>query len=417
MATYSPTSRGDMPEPAAKGGVLNRLYTGTGAFDIVGRRKVWYRIFAAFALICILSMVFRGFNLSIEFVGGMQTQFPTSGLSADATNDRVNQVINEAIGQPPKSVQRAGTGSSETVVIRTDTLTAAQQYQVRDALFNAFHPVGRNGQPDKNVISESAVSSSWGSEITTQALIALAVFLVLVSLFLALYFERSMAIAAVVALVHDLVITAGVYSLVGFEVGPPTVIGLLTILGFSLYDTVVVFDKVKENSRGLLGLTRRNYAETANLALNQTLMRSINTSLIAVLPVAGLLVVGVGVLGVGTLADLALVQMVGMVAGSLSSIFLATPVLVDLKMRDRRYQQQAARVATRRRRIAAEKDAGGSDELDVTDDDSLDTELRRERAITAAAGVPARAPTTRRTTGSRAARSTRAARPTGKRRR
>jgi preprotein translocase subunit SecF len=417
MATYSSTSVSGVPEPPAKGGVFNRLYTGTGAFDIVGRRKRWYRIFGAIVLICVASMVFRGFNLSIEFVGGMQIQFPTSGLSADAGNDQVNRVVNEAIGQPPKSVQRAGTGTSETIVIRTDTLTAAQQYQVRDALFNAFHPVGQNGQPDKNVISESAVSSSWGGEITNQALIALAVFLVLVSLFLALYFERSMAIAAVVALVHDLVVTAGVYSLVGFEVGPPTVIGLLTILGFSLYDTVVVFDKVKENTRGLLGLTRRTYAETANLAVNQTLMRSINTSLIAVLPVAGLLVVGVGVLGVGTLADLALVQMVGMVAGTVSSIFLATPVLVDLKMRDRRYQQQAARVAGRRRRVAAEKDAAARDDLDATDDESLDTELRRERAVTAAAGVPARAPTTRRASGSRAERSARAARPTGKRRR
>ncbi|MBO0874527.1 MAG: protein translocase subunit SecF [Pseudonocardia sp.] len=416
MATYSSTSVSGIPEPSAKGGVFSRLYTGTGAFDIVGRRKHFYRIFAVIVLICIASMVFKGFNLSIEFVGGTQTQFPTSGLSADATNDRINQVINEAIGQAPKSVQRAGSGTAETVVIRTDTLTAAQQYQVREALFNAFHPVGQNGRPDKNVISESAVSSSWGGEITNQALIALAVFLVLVSLFLALYFERSMAIAAVVALVHDLVVTAGVYSLVGFEVGPPTVIGLLTILGFSLYDTVVVFDKVKENTRGLLGLTRRTYAETANLAVNQTLMRSINTSLIAVLPVAGLLVVGVGLLGVGTLADLALVQMVGLVAGTVSSIFLATPVLVDLKMRDRRYQQQAVRVAARRRRVAAER-AGARDDLDVTDDESLDTELRRERAITAAAGVPARAPTTRRASGSRAARSARAARPTGKRRR
>ena len=200
------------------------------------------------------------------------------------------------------------------------------------------------------MISISAVSGSWGGQITQQALIALAVFLVLVTLFLAFYFERAMAAAALVALVHDVVVTMGVYSIVGFEVTPATVIGLLTILGFSLYDTVVVFDKVKENTRGLLGLTRRTYAEAANLALNQTLMRSINTSLIAVLPVVGLLVVGVGVLGVGTLADLALVQLVGILAGALSSLLLATPLLVDLKMRDRRFQEQAARVLSRRQR-------------------------------------------------------------------
>jgi preprotein translocase subunit SecF len=399
-------------QPAPKGGVFSRLYTGTGAFDIVGHRKRWYRLFGLLVVICIASMAIKGFNLSIEFVGGTQIQFPAASLSAEPSTERVNQVVAQALGQPAKSVQRAGTGPAETVVIRTETLTGPQQFQVRQALFDTFHPRGPNGQPSVNSISESAVSSSWGGEITTQALIALAVFLVLVSLFLALYFERAMALAAVLALIHDLVITAGVYSLVGFEVSPSTVIGLLTILGFSLYDTVVVFDKVKENSRGLLGLTRRTYAETANLALNQTLMRSINTSLIAVLPVAGLLIIGVGVLGIGTLADLALVQMVGIVAGAVSSIFLATPILVDLKMRDRRYQQQAARVAARRNKLAAAE--AGQDELDVTDDDALTTELRRERAITAAAGVPARAVSPRRDSGSRA---NRAARPTGKRRR
>ncbi len=164
-----------------------------------------------------------------------------------------------------------------------------------------------------------------------------------------------MAVAALVALLHDVIVTAGVYSIIGFEVTPSTVIGLLTILGFSLYDTVVVFDKVKENTRGLLGLTRRTYGEAANLALNQTLMRSINTSLIAVLPVVGLMVIGVGLLGVGTLADLALVQMVGIIAGALSSLLLATPLLVDLKMRDPRYAEHAARVAARRSRAAARR--------------------------------------------------------------
>jgi preprotein translocase subunit SecF len=240
------------------------------------------------------------------------------------------------------------------------------------------------------VISDSAVSGTWGGEITRQAIIALAVFLVLVTAFLAFYFERSMAIAALVALVHDVVVTAGVYSIVGFEVTPSTVIGLLTILGFSLYDTVVVFDKVKENARGILGLTRRNYAEIANLAVNQTLMRSINTSLIAVLPVIGLMVVGVGLLGVGTLADLALVQMVGIVAGSLSSLLLATPLLVDLKMRDPKYQQQAKRVAARRARQATAQ-GGGTDEPEATDDESIAQELRREKALSAAASTPARA--------------------------
>jgi preprotein translocase subunit SecF len=233
-------------------------------------------------------------------------------------------------------------------------------------------------------------------------------------------------------------VTMGVYSIVGFEVTPATAIGLLTILGFSLYDTVVVFDKVKENTRGLLGLTRRTYAEAANLALNQTLMRSINTSLIAVLPVLGLMVVGVGLLGVGTLADLALVQIVGILAGAASSLLLATPILVDLKQRDPRVREQARRVATRRARVAAAAGSSGSGSSGSgssvagssgagssgtePSDDDLDAmdgagEQRRERALAAAAGVPARSAHARRPAGSSRARASGTGRPTGKRRR
>jgi preprotein translocase subunit SecF len=423
--TYAHSGNVRARQRAARGGFFGRLYTGTGAFDVVGKRKRWYLLFGLLVLVCIGSIVFRGFNLGIEFQGGTQIQFSTAGITGDTSQQAVGAVIEGAIGQKPASVQLAGTGDAQTVQIRTPTLTAAQQQQVKQALFDAYHPRNPSGQPDANSISESAVSSSWGGEITRQALIALAVFLVLVTIFLAVYFERAMAIAALVALAHDLIVTAGVYSLVGFEVSPSTVVGLLTILGFSLYDTVVVFDKVRENSRGLLGLTRRTYAETANLALNQTLMRSINTSLIAVLPVLGLLVVGVGLLGVGTLADLALVQMVGLLSGALSSIFLATPILVDLKMRDPKFRQQAARVAARRAKQAgAVLDAAGDTpaELDVTDDDALADELRRERAVAAAAGVPARVSDGRRAAGGRSARSgrgqsARAARPSGKRHR
>ncbi len=237
--------------------------------------------------------------------------------------------------------------------MRTEALDSGETFAATKAVFDTFQPVGADGVASRDVISVSAVSASWGSEITTQALIALAVFLVLVTIFLIVFFERAMAVGGLVALVHDVTVTAGVYSIVGLELTPATVIGLLTILGFSLYDTVVVFDKVRENTRALLGLTRRTYAEAANLAVNQTLMRSINTSLIAVLPVLGLLVIGVGLLGVGVLADLALVLMVGILAGVVSSIFLATPICVDIKMLDPRYQQQAARVAARRAKIAA----------------------------------------------------------------
>jgi preprotein translocase subunit SecF len=376
-------------------GVLNRLYTGTGAFDIIGRKRLWYISFSVLVLICIGSIVFRGFNLGIDFTGGTQIQFPATTAAAPADVEAVRSVYERVIGHEPEAVQSAGTGASASILIRSEALDASQLVPLKQALFDAFQPLGVSGAPDPGVISDSAVSGSWGGQITRQALIALGVFLVLVTIFLAFYFERSMALAALVALLHDVVVTAGVYSLVGFEVSPSTVIGLLTILGFSLYDTVVVFDKVKENTRGLLGLTRRTYAETANLALNQTLIRSLNTSLFAVLPVVALMVIGVGLLGVGTLADLALVQMVGIVAGALSSLLLATPILVDLKMRDPRFQQQAARVAARRQKAAgvmtAAADGAAPDtDPDLADDAVLAGELRKERAMAAAAGVPAR---------------------------
>ncbi len=387
------------PRPRARDGVLSRLYTGTGAFDIVGRRKLWYLLFGLLVLVCLGSIVFRGFNLGIDFTGGTQIQFPARTAAAPADVEAVRGVYERVIGGEPAAVQTAGTGESASVLIRSESLDPTQLVALKQALFDTFQPIGASGSPEPGVISDSAVSASWGGQITTQALIALAVFLVLVTIFLAFYFERAMAVAALVALMHDVLVTAGVYSLVGFEVTPSTVIGLLTILGFSLYDTVVVFDKVKENTRGLLGLNRRTYAEAANLALNQTLMRSINTSLIAVLPVVGLMVIGVGLLGVGTLADLALVQMVGILVGALSSLLLATPLLVDLKMRDRRYAEHAARVTSRRARAATGAVPGApagavppspDAEPNLADDDVLSRELRRERALAAAAGAPAR---------------------------
>jgi preprotein translocase subunit SecF len=395
-------------------GVLSRLYTGTGAFDIVGRKRTWYIAFSVLVLICVASIVFRGFNLGVDFTGGTQIQFPTTSAAAPADVGAVRRVFEQAIGTAPAAVQSVGSGNSASVIIRAEALNPGQLVALKQALFDTFQPIGAGGTPSPQVISDSAVSGSWGGQITQQALIALAVFLVLVTIFLSFYFERAMAIAALVALLHDVVVTAGVYSIIGFEVTPSTVIGLLTILGFSLYDTVVVFDKVRENTRGLLGLTRRTYPEAANLALNQTLMRSINTSLIAVLPVIGLLVIGVGVLGVGTLADLALVQAVGIVSGAVSSLLLATPLLVDLKMRDPRFREQAARVAARRKR-AAEALAGA--DPDLTDDSVLDSALRKEQAMAAAASAPARtgkvaerspAPRAKRPAG-------RAARPSGKR--
>jgi preprotein translocase subunit SecF len=381
-----------------KQSIFYRLYTGTGALDIVGKRKRFYIFFGVIALICLVSMFVRGFNFSIEFAGGTQIQLPASGQHGTITTSDASKVYVDTLHRQPAAVQSVGTGSNASIQIRSETLSTDDVGKLETALFDQFKPLDSAGKPSQQAISPSTVSASWGAQISQQALIGLIVFLVLVSIFLSIYFERWMALAALIALGNDLIVTAGVYSIVGFEVTPATVIGLLTILGFSLYDAVVVFDKVRENTRGLLGLTRRTFAEEANLALNQTLMRSINTSLIALLPVLGLLIVGVGVLGVGTLTDLALVQLVGMLIAALSSICLATPLLVDFKMRQPAYRQQAKRVIARREQLAkraAERAASGGAELAVADDDeTIDAEVRKEKAYAAAAGVPARNPKT-----------------------
>lgn len=341
--------------------LLSRLYTGTGAFEIVGRRKIYYTVTAVVIVICALSILIRGFSFSIDFEGGSRVSFPASG----ATTSEAADVFTDAMGFAPASVNTAGTGASQTMQIQTVTLDIPQTIKVQEALLEAFHPKDSNGESTVNAISVSAVSSTWGDEITKKALIALIVFMVLVGVYIAIRFERDMAIAALVAVVLDLIVTAGLYSMVGFEVGPATVIGLLTILGYSLYDTVVVFDKVEENTEGITHLKRRTYAEQANLAINQTLMRSINTSLTTLLPIISLMVIAVWMLGVGTLKDLSLVLLIGIIVGTYSSIFTATPILVSLKERNKDIKAHNEKVL-KRRALAAEKAtlAGSADAAD-----------------------------------------------------
>ena len=323
---------------------LSRLYTGTGAFEVIGRRRLWYGVSGAIVAIAIASIVLRGFTFGIDFKGGTTMSMPRG----DAQVSQVEQVFRQAMGTDPETVVIVGNGSSATVQIRSETLSNDQTIKLRNALFDRFQPKGSDGKPSLQAISDSAVSSTWGGQITRKAVIALAVFLVLVSLYITVRYERYMAISALTTMVFDLTVTAGVYSLVGFEVTPATVIGLLTILGFSLYDTVIVFDKVEENTHGFHHTTRRTFAEQANLAINQTFMRSINTSLISVLPVLALMVVAVWLLGVGTLKDLALVQLVGIIVGTYSSIFFATPLLVSLRERTALVRTHNRRVGRRR---------------------------------------------------------------------
>src|SRR3954468_11628069 len=347
----------DMSAEAPKHGFFVRLYTGTGAFEVVGRRKLWYSISGVIVAICIASMVVRGFTFGIDFEGGTKVSMPAAG----ATTERVEEVFSQALGKDTETVVVVGNGPSATVQIRSEALNNDETTKLRDALFDAFQPKGLDGQPSKQAISDSAVSETWGGQITDKALLALVVFLVLAATYIAVRYERYMALSAMATLVFDLVVTAGVYSLVGFEVTPATVIGLLTILGFSLYDTVIVFDKVEENTHGFQHTTRRTFAEQANLAINQTFMRSINTSLISVLPIISLMVVAVWLLGVGTLKDLALVQLVGVIVGTYSSIFFATPLLVTLRERTELVRTHTRRVLNRRKPAKATEATSVSD--------------------------------------------------------
>jgi preprotein translocase subunit SecF len=319
------------------GNVGGRLYRGEVSFDFVGRQKLWYSISGLILVLSLVGLFARGLNFSVDFKGGSVIQFPAT--SATSLMQVQNAVSDTGDGEGA-IVQHVGSGNSATWQVQTGKLNYSQGQEVQSTLSREL------GVPQTE-ISVNFVGASWGGQISQKALQALIAFLIVIVIYLSIAFEWRMAVAALIALAHDIVITIGIYALAGFQVAPASVIGLLTILGYSLYDTVVVFDKVRENTAGLLGSARSTYSQAANLALNQTLVRSINTSIIALLPVAAILFIGGGLLGAGELNDLALVLFVGMLSGTYSSIFIATPVLADLKERDPQYKALAKRVAQR----------------------------------------------------------------------
>lgn len=325
------------------------LYEGRISFDFVGRRKLWYAISAAIILVAALGFILRGFNYGVEFKGGVE--FTATVQKADtATADAMREAVEEA-GVPDlgeATVTTSGGGGAELIRIQTKPLTQDETSTIKESLLEG----------GATEVSQNLIGPTYGKQVANKAVTGLAVFLVLVVIFIWAYFrEWRMSVAGIVALAHDLVITVGVYAWSGFEVTPATVTGLLTILGFSLYDTVVVFDKVRENTKGILKSTTRTYAQQANLALNQTLVRSINTSITALLPVAALLIVGVAVLGTGPLKDLALALFVGMLAGTYSSIFIATPLAAQLKDREPAIKAHTAKVLGRREKEAEAPEA------------------------------------------------------------
>ncbi|TDC00708.1 protein translocase subunit SecF [Micromonospora fluostatini] len=330
----------------AKNSLASRLYRGEAGIEVIGRRKLWFSVAAVLVLIAVLSIAVRGFSLGIEFAGGNSFQIPASVGTLEQAEDTVEAALaTEGDGAELVTAQVVGGPSGSYYEMRTSQLTTDQSNAVRAELAEQF------GVPNDQ-ISGNQVSQAWGQQVTSRALLGLVVFLALVTLYLVVRFEWRMAAAAVFSLVMNLILTAGVYSLVGFEVTPSTVVGFLTILGFALYDVVVIFDKVQENVRGITASNTMNYGEATNLAINQSLMRSLNTSVVALLPVGGLLFIGAGLLGAGTLKDLGLVLFVGMAMAFLTSILLATSLLVVLKNQEPRIQAHNKRVASRQVAVA-----------------------------------------------------------------
>ncbi|GAA2345583.1 protein translocase subunit SecF [Streptomyces cuspidosporus] len=321
-----------------------RLYRGEVGYDFVGKRKIWYGISILITITAIVGLAVRGLNMGIEFSGGAVFTTPKTSVSAS----EARHVAESASGGHTAVVQELGRGGLR---IQISELGTKEALPVQEKLAKEL-----DVQTSK--IDTQLVGPSWGEEIASKAWQGLAIFMVLVVIYLAIAFEWRMALAALIALIHDLTITVGVYALVGFEVTPGTVIGLLTILGYSLYDTVVVFDGLKEASKDLTKQTRFTYSEIANRSLNSTLVRSINTTVVALLPVGALLFIGGGALGAGMLNDISLALFVGLAAGAYSSIFIATPLVADLKERDPQMKALAKRVRAKRAAAAAKADAG-----------------------------------------------------------
>ncbi|HSL38251.1 MAG TPA: protein translocase subunit SecF [Arthrobacter sp.] len=324
----------------------NELYTGKRSYDFVESKKIWFLIAAVLvALSILLPVVKGGFNLGIEFRGG--SEFTVSNVkTTDATigEKAVEDVV-------PGSVPRVANVAGNTMRIQTDKLTEDETLQIKSGLTSAY------GVTD-NEVTSTFIGPTWGADVTKQALLGLAIFVGLAAVLMALYFRTwKMSLSAIVGMLVTMFVTAGVYALSDFEVTPSAIIGFLTVLSYSLYDTVVVFDKIRENTADLQASTRRTFGEEVNLAVNQTLVRSINTMMVAILPVGAILFIGAGLLGAGTLRDLSLALFVGILIGTAATIFIAAPLYAWLRRGEPELVKQAERVHHRRAHAAAKTDS------------------------------------------------------------
>ncbi|HEY4928612.1 MAG TPA: protein translocase subunit SecF [Acidimicrobiales bacterium] len=328
---------------AKRPNVFLRLYRGQTSFDFIGNRKWWFGVSAVIILIGIVSLSTRGLNEGIDFKGGQSwlvssqnltvAQATSTAKAAGVASPTVVQLTNQLNGQ--KQIQ---------VTADLPNLPAAQQqaklYKVQTALADAAHV-------STTAVSLNEVGATWGSNVTKKAIQALIIFFILVTLYISLRFEFKMAAAAIVAVFHDILVVIGIYSIFQFQVTPDTVVAVLTVLGYSLYDTVVVFDRIRDNAQGLGASGRITYSEMVNLSMNQTLARSINTSLVAIVPVLSVLVIGSSVLGATSLQSFGLALVIGLTSGAYSSIFIASPLLASMKEREPRYVTIRQRIEAR----------------------------------------------------------------------
>jgi preprotein translocase subunit SecF len=338
--------------PPKKRGALGRLYHGETNIDFIGRTKLWFAISGAFLLVGLGGLLLNGLNLGIDFKGGAVYEVPSDTLTVNQARDALSQ-----FGISDPKVVELKSQTLRKIRIQTPTLDPTKAQQVQQALADAAHiSVGE--------VNRDEVGPSWGNEISNKARNALIVFLLVITLYISLRFEFKMAVPTLIALVHDVLMTIGVYSISGLEVTPATVVALLTILGYSIYDGIVVFDKVHENTRLVSATNRMSYGDMVNLSLNQTLMRSLNTSITALIPITSLLVIGSLILGATTLEEFGLALLIGLASGAYSSIFVASPLLVIYKEREPRYRDIRRRMQSRPagRPVA-------QDELDVDDND------------------------------------------------
>jgi preprotein translocase subunit SecF len=358
-------------------GPFARLYRGETTFDFVGHKRTWFTISSVIIVAGIISIILRGgLNLGIEFKGGTEWTVKAPGISqVQATNAM------QAAGLTAPVVDLLGQGTHQQLNVQADlnklspSAQAAEENRVEVALAKLT-----NTTPENIKNNRTQVGPTWGSQITNKAITALIIFFIVVGIYISIRFEPKMAAAAFVAMVHDILVTIGVYSLLNFQVTPDTVVAVLTILGYSLYDTVVVFDRVRDNTKGIGATGRVTYTQLINLSMNQTLARSINTSLVAILPVLAVLVVGAELLGASTLQDFGLALFVGLLSGAYSSIFIAAPVLCMFKERESRWIAIAERNAKRTDRSASLSPAQAA---------ALATQMNISAGGQARTGVPA----------------------------